>query len=115
MFKRFVLPPLIAVGFSSFALAQQPLEPSRLLPWSLANAQSDADAVIRRGRVFVYSTGGIACLPAVAESDMELAQSLPQHFVACGCIISDFELLQAQVEYARAFNQRILEWVKPRQ
>ena len=108
---QLVLGTLGAIGLLS-PVEAEPRDPARLLPWSVAKAVSDADLAIDRRDLFVYATGGIACRPNVAEQDMELARTLPQRYVACGCVVYDSELRTAQVDYARAFNQRILEHLK---
>lgn len=109
------LPTLLVLGISTQAVAQQPLDPARLLPWSSVKAISDADGAIDTGELYLYWTGGIACVPAVAREDMELAWTLPKRYIACGCIVDDRELRRTQVAYAQAFNQRILDHIEARQ
>ena len=115
MSKRLQLLAIFSViGVSSLATAQQPLDPARLLPWSDVKAISDADSAIDTGDLYVYWTGGIACRPAVAQEYLEVAKTLAKRYVACGCIVYDRELRSAQVAYAQAFNQRILDHLESR-
>lgn len=80
--------------------------------WSRSRAVLDAESQISQDEIFVYVTGTIVCLPAVDSKDAQLAASLPTRSIACGCEINNLALRQAQVEYAKVFNRRIMQHVK---
>jgi hypothetical protein len=81
-----------------------------LSTWSESRAISAAAAAIERADVYVYSTGGLVCSPAVSDDDKVLARGLRQEFLACGCEISPLTL--AQWKYARIFNAEIIAYLK---
>ena len=113
--RSLLLTVVLMLGASPLAVGQRPSDPARLFPWSDVKAISDADAAINAGELYLYWTGGIACGPAVAREELELAWTLPKRYIACGCIVDDLELRLAQMAYAQAFNQRILDNLRSRQ
>lgn len=98
---------LLATATTGFALILEP--PSLIdIKWNEGAARLHAREVLRTGKPFVFSTGGYACGPTISEKHRWLIAELPRHGLACGCFVGhDSELLSAQIDYARAFNEEI--------
>lgn len=101
---------LLLVAYTSFYLK---IDTEQVyIKYSTEQANKDAEMAIKQENIFLYSTGTIACSPAVESKYVKLAISLPSKPLACGCVIEDYILRRAQERYAKTFNRRIIKHVK---
>jgi hypothetical protein len=79
--------------------------------WSTDTAKQDAAQAIENNKLFLYSSGGFVCYPKADNAYKELIKLLPVESLACGCVISNISKEFSQMEYAREFNNTILEYI----
>lgn len=78
--------------------------------WNPDNAVVEAQQDIQRGTMKIYRHGTIASQAVGVEPEqMPLIQSFPTEDAGIGCIVNDWDLRRLQGEYARRYNQAIVQ------
>ncbi len=95
---------LIVVGLAvaSACLAAQP-------SWNPADAVTDADKDIKAQHVQFYWSGSIAIFPVGVP--FEFAKQYPRADAGVGCVTNDIPLREKQEKYARAYNEKMYDFV----
>ncbi len=88
---------LTAVGFAA--------EPS----WKPADAAKDAEKDIKAQHVQFYWSGSIAIFPVGVP--FEFAKQYPRADAGVGCVTNDIPLREKQEKYARAYNEKMYDFV----
>ena len=88
------------VAFGCFAA-----EPS----WDPAEAAKDAERDIKAKNIQFYWSGSIAVMPVGVPIDF--AKQYPQANAGVGCTVSDIAFREKQEKYARAYNERMYDFV----
>lgn len=96
---------LIVVGLaaSSWALAAE--QPS----WNSADAPKDAEKDIKAQHIQFYWSGSIAVFPVGVP--FEFAKQYPRADAGVGCVTNDIPLREKQEKYARAYNEKMYDFV----
>ena len=96
---------LIVVGLaaSSWALAAE--QPS----WNPADAPKDAEKDIKAQHIQFYWSGSIAVFPVGVP--FEFAKQYPRADAGVGCVTNDIPLREKQEKYARAYNEKMYDFV----
>ena len=95
---------LIVVGLaaSSWALAAEP-------SWNPTEAPKDAEKDIKAQHIQFYWSGSIAVLPVGVP--IEFAKQYPRADAGVGCVTNDIPLREKQEKYARAYNEKMYDFV----
>src|ERR1043166_7421518 len=95
---------LIVVGLvvASACLASQP-------SWNPPDAAKDADKDIKAQHIQFYWSGSIAVFPVGVP--FEFAKHYPRADAGVGCVTNDIPLREKQEKYARAYNEKMYEFV----
>lgn len=81
--------------------------------WSIGNAIKEANEDITTDKFKIYYSGTRAAYPpGVEQEDMHLIKDLPIASAGIGCIITDPELREAKLNYARKYNEIIINHLK---
>jgi hypothetical protein len=95
---------LIVVGLAA-ALECLAAEPS----WNPADAAKDAEMDIQARHVQFYWSGSIAVFPVGVP--FEFAKQYPRADAGTGCVTNDIPLREKQEKYARAYNEKMYDFV----
>ncbi len=95
---------LIVVGLaaSSWALAAEP-------SWNPTEAPKDAEKDIKAQHIQFYWSGSIAVFPVGVP--IEFAKQYPRADAGVGCVTNDIPLREKQEKYARAYNEKMYDFV----
>ena len=101
----------IAIAFVSLVFIYQQVSRLRAVSrWNPDKASIEAQQDIQRGVLKIYRHGTIASQAVGVEPDqMQLIRSLPTEDAGTGCVIKDRDLRRLQGEYARRYNQAIVQ------
>lgn len=91
-----------------------------LADWQPDKAVAEAERDIAAGTAKIYISGTIvAFAPGISSSEYhrpeaaEILKVLPSADAGIGCVIEDAELRKAQFEYARRYNEYVIQhWSK---
>lgn len=83
-----------------------------LADWQPDRAVEEAKKDIRLGKLKIYISGTIAAYsPGVKKENYPLIIDLPRADAGVGCIVEDAELRKVQFEYARKYNEYIVNYL----
>jgi|SRR5690242_7726644 len=77
--------------------------------WNPADAPKDAEKDIAAKRVQFYWSGSIAVFPVGVP--FEFAKQYPRADAGVGCVTNDIPLREKQEKYARAYNEKMYDFV----
>jgi hypothetical protein len=80
-----------------------------LADWQPEKAVPEAQHDIAAGTMKIYVSGGIVALAPGVSRDFINIKNLPSADAGIGCVIEDAELRKAQFEYARRYNEYIVQ------
>jgi len=81
-----------------------------LADWHPDKAVTEAELDIAAGTPKIYISGTIAAFaPGVGFDQKLIIKRLPNADAGVGCVVKDPELRNAQFEYARRYNQYVLQ------
>lgn len=100
MKRLLILASLIAASVC-FA-AEQP-------SWNQADAAKDAEKDIRSQHIQFYWSGSVAVYPVGVP--FEFAKQYPRADAGVGCVTNDIPLREKQEKYARAYNEKMYDFV----
>jgi hypothetical protein len=95
---------LIVFGLAA-ASACYAAEPS----WNPADAAKDAEKDVKVQHIQFYWSGSIAVFPVGVP--IEFAKQYPRADAGVGCVTNDIPLREKQEKYARAYNEKMYEFV----
>ena len=101
MTRLLIAAGLIAVVSVCFA-AEQP-------SWNPADAAKDAEKDIKAQHIQFYWSGSIAVFPVGVP--FEFAKQYPRADAGVGCVTNDIPLREKQEKYARAYNEKMYDFV----
>jgi len=77
--------------------------------WNPAKAAKDAEKDIRAQKIQFYWSGSIAVFPVGVP--VEFAKQYPRADAGVGCVTNDIPLREKQEKYARAYNEKMYDFV----
>jgi len=77
--------------------------------WNPAEAAKDAEKDIRAQKIQFYWSGSIAVFPVGVP--VEFAKQYPRADAGVGCVTDDIPLREKQEKYARAYNEKMYDFV----
>ena len=77
--------------------------------WNAADAAKDAEKDIKAAKIQFYWSGSIAVFPVGVP--FEFAKQYPRADAGVGCVTNDIPLREKQEKYARAYNEKMYEFV----
>ena len=77
--------------------------------WNPADAAKDAEKDIKASKIQFYWSGSIAVFPVGVP--FEFAKQYPRADAGVGCVTNDIPLREKQEKYARAYNQKMYDFV----
>jgi hypothetical protein len=81
-----------------------------LADWQPGKAVAEAEHDIAAGTPKIYISGTIAAfMPGISSDQYTVVRPLPKADAGIGCVIEDEELRKAQFEYARRYNEYVVQ------
>ena len=77
--------------------------------WNPADAPKDAEKDIKAQHIQFYWSGSIAVFPIGVP--FEFAKQYPRADAGVGCVTNDIPLREKQEKYARAYNEKMYDFV----
>ena len=77
--------------------------------WNSAEAAKDAEKDIKAQKIQFYWSGSIAVFPVGVP--FEFAKQYPRADAGVGCVTNDIPLREKQEKYARAYNEKMYDFV----
>ena len=96
---------LVVVGLAAVSACFAAEQPS----WNPADAAKDAEKDINASKIQFYWSGSIAVFPVGVP--IEFAKQYPRADAGVGCVTNDIPLREKQEKYARAYNEKMYEFV----
>lgn len=93
---------IVCLAATSTCLAAEP-------SWNPTDAVKDAEKDIKAQHIQFYWSGSIAVFPVGVP--IEFAKQYPRVNAGVGCVTNDIPLRKKQEEYARAYNEKMYDYV----
>ena len=93
---------VIGLAAASVSLAAEP-------SWNPADAAKDVEKDIKAQHIQFYWSGSIAVMPVGVP--FEFAKQYPRADAGVGCVTNDIPLQEKQEKYARAYNEKMYDFV----
>jgi hypothetical protein len=77
--------------------------------WNPAEASKDAEKDIKASKIQFFWSGSIAVFPVGVP--FEFAKQYPRADAGVGCVTNDIPLREKQEKYARAYNEKMYDFV----
>jgi len=82
----------------------------KLADWQPDKAVAEAQHDLVAGTLKVYICGTrAASAPGISQEQQSIVKSWPNADAGIGCLIEDADLRQAQAEYARRYNEYVVQ------
>ncbi len=93
---------LVGLAVNSACFAAEP-------SWNTTDAAKDAEIDIKAQHIQFYWSGSIAVFPVGVL--FEFAKQYPKADAGVGCVTNDIPLREKQEKYARAYNEKMYDFV----